>query len=176
MFAERNAAACGGADNLTVPHGAFYSFIPVVASSIANADPYTLTAYGNAFGFTAAGKAYINECCTHNSFGLTGGLNIIDFDSAGHPTTLAGNFRIRWRIAPVPEPVTMSMPGGRPHRIRVTAAEPEPRLSATAPPRLRFKTTWTRQAPACSRSPSSGPGHPTRGVYGHSAPWRARHR
>ena len=110
--AECNANQCGGADNLTVPHGAFYSFIPVVASSIANADPYTLTAFGNAFGFTAAGKAYINECCTHNSFGLTGGLNVIDFDSAGHPTTLAGVFRIEdGELHPVPEPVTMSLFG-----------------------------------------------------------------
>jgi hypothetical protein len=108
--AECNAAECGGADNLTVAHGAFYSFLPVVASSIANADPYTLTAFGDAFGFTAAGKAYINECCTHNSFGLTGGLNVIDFDSAGHPTTLAGVFTIDdGGFHPVPEPVTMSM-------------------------------------------------------------------
>ena len=110
--AECNANQCGGADNLTVPHGAFYSFLPVVASSVANADPYTLTAYGNAFGFTANGKLYINECCTHNSFGLTGGLNVIDFDSAGKPTTLAGDFRIEdGELHPVPEPVTMSLFG-----------------------------------------------------------------
>jgi hypothetical protein len=110
--AECNANQCGGADNLTVPHGAFYSFLPVVASSVANADPYTLTAFGNAFGFTAEGKAYINECCTHNSFGLTGGLNVIDFDSAGHPTTLAGVFTIDdGGFHPVPEPATMSLFG-----------------------------------------------------------------
>ena len=79
---------------------------------MANADPYTLTAYGNAFGFTANGKLYINECCTHNSFGLTGGLNVIDFDSAGKPTTLAGDFRIEdGELHPVPEPVTMSLFG-----------------------------------------------------------------
>lgn len=110
--AECNAAECGGADNLVLPHGAFYSFLPVVASSIANADPYTLTAFGNGFGFTAAGKAYINECCTHNSFGLTGGLNIIDFDRAGNPTTLAGDFKIEdTGFVPVPEPVTLSLLG-----------------------------------------------------------------
>ena len=110
--AECNASQCGGADNLTVPHGAFYSFLPVVASSVANADPYTLTAYGNSFGFTANGKAYINECCTHNSFGLTGGLNVIDFDSAGNPTTLAGDFKIEdTGFVPVPEPVTLSLLG-----------------------------------------------------------------
>ena len=28
---------------------------------------------------------------THNSFGLVGGLNVVDTDSAGAPTTLAGN-------------------------------------------------------------------------------------
>jgi len=108
--AECVPAQCGGADNLTVPHGAFYSFLPVVASSIANADPYTLTAFGASFGFDAAAQGYINECCTHNSFGLTGGLNVVDFDSLGHPTTLAGNFRIEETgFVPVPEPVTMSM-------------------------------------------------------------------
>jgi len=39
-------------------------------------------------------------------------LNVIDFDSAGHPTTLAGVFTIDdGGFHPVPEPATMSLFG-----------------------------------------------------------------
>jgi hypothetical protein len=39
-------------------------------------------------------------------------LNVIDFDSAGNPTTLAGDFKIEdTGFVPVPEPVTLSLLG-----------------------------------------------------------------
>lgn len=103
-------AGCGGADNLTAAHGALFSFLPIVASPVGTFPPYTLTAFGGTMGFSAAAIAYINECCTHNSFASTGGLNVVDSDSVGNATTLAGIVRVDGGgFIPVPEPATMSL-------------------------------------------------------------------
>jgi hypothetical protein len=52
---------------------------------------------------------------THNSFGLIGGLNAVDFDAANpvHATTLAGVVTIDngGFNSPVPEPATISLLG-----------------------------------------------------------------
>lgn len=105
-------AGCGGADNLTAPHGALFGFVPVGASPVGTFPPYTLTAFGSTFGFDAQAIAYINECCTHNSFSATGGLGIVDTDSQGRATTLAGNVTIDdGGFHDVPEPATMALLG-----------------------------------------------------------------
>jgi hypothetical protein len=49
---------------------------------------------------------------THNSFGLIGGLTVLDQDAAGTPTTLAGNVRVNdGGFTPVPEPATLALLG-----------------------------------------------------------------
>ena len=49
---------------------------------------------------------------THNSFGLVGGLTIVDTDSAGHATTLAGNVTVDdGGFHPTPEPGSIALAG-----------------------------------------------------------------
>jgi hypothetical protein len=87
-----------------------FGFLPIVASPVGTFPPYTLTAFGASLGFSADAIDYLNECCTHNSFASTGGLNIVDTDSQGRATTLAGDVRVvDTGFVPVPEPVTASM-------------------------------------------------------------------
>lgn len=100
------------AATLAAPHGALFGFLPIVVSSVSTVVPYSLTPFGATFGFSLAGQGYINECCTHNSFGAIAGLGIVDTDAAGHATTLAGNVRVDGGvITPVPEPGTLSLLG-----------------------------------------------------------------
>lgn len=68
-----------------------FGFVPVFASAVNTAPPYHVTAYGASLGLT---NADVDECCTHNSFADAAGLNIVDLDSNGVPTTLAGIVRI----------------------------------------------------------------------------------
>jgi hypothetical protein len=110
------SAECGAgfsncdATTLAAPHGALFGFLPVTVSSVSTAPPYLLTPFGATFGFSAAAMASINECCTHNSFGLIAGLNVVDADSAGHATTLAGNVRVdSGGFTPLPEPATFAL-------------------------------------------------------------------
>jgi len=79
----------GGTSNLSTP---LFGFVPVGPVSVSTAPPYALTAFGMSLGLTAADA---NDCCTHNSFGLGNGLQVVDFDQNGNPTTLAGNVSIR---------------------------------------------------------------------------------
>lgn len=77
-----------------------FGFVPVGVSSAATSPPYTVTPYGASLGLT---NGDINDP-THNSFGVTGGLNVVDTDAAGLATTLAGNIHLA-----VPEPSTWTM-------------------------------------------------------------------
>jgi hypothetical protein len=101
-------SGCGGADNLAAPHGALFGFLPVSPSPVGTTPPYSLTPFGTSIGFDAAAIGYLNECCTHNSFGAADGLGIVDTDALGRPTTLAGDVRIE-TTGFVPEPTTMSL-------------------------------------------------------------------
>jgi hypothetical protein len=83
--------------NATTP---LFGFVPVGVSSASTTPPYTVTPYGASLGLT---NADINDP-THNSFGLTGGLNVVDTDAAGLATTLAGNIQLA-----IPEPATWTM-------------------------------------------------------------------
>jgi len=108
LFASSECFPCGA--NLlagaTAPD--LFGYLPVDVTSIGAAPPFTPTAYGLSLGLTAAD---LNDP-THNSFGLVGGLNIVDTDAAGNATTLAGNVRVDdGGFNPVPEPVSSSLVG-----------------------------------------------------------------
>jgi hypothetical protein len=104
------AAECDGGNNcntsnVAAPHGAMYGYLPIAASSISTTEPYTVTLYGESLGLT---NADVNDP-THNSFADAAGLQIVDTDAAGHPTTLAGIVRIDdgGFVTPVPEPTSL---------------------------------------------------------------------
>ena len=86
-----------------------FGFVPVVVSSVGTTAPYKVTPFGAGLGLT---DAMVSDCCTHNSFGATGGLNIVDVDQNGIPTTLAGNVQIIDNsFVPAPEPATLAILG-----------------------------------------------------------------
>jgi hypothetical protein len=68
-----------------------FGFVPVGVSSVDTVAPYHVTAFGAGLGLT---DADVSDCCTHNSFADAAGLNIVDLDQNGVPTTLAGSVRI----------------------------------------------------------------------------------
>jgi len=85
-----------------------FGYLPITVSSVGTLQGYTPTAFGTSLGLTAAD---LNDP-THNSFGLTGALNVVDIDSAGTPTTLAGNVKIDDNgFHPVPEPGSVTLFG-----------------------------------------------------------------
>jgi len=70
--------------------------------------PFTVTPFGVGLGLT---NANVNDP-THNSFGLVGGLNIVDTDAQGNATTLAGVVSVGGGgFIPVPEPVSLALLG-----------------------------------------------------------------
>lgn len=106
-FAECfQTAACDGS-NTVVPTTPF-GYLPISVTSVDTLAPYTVTAYGASLGLT---NFDVSDCCTHNSFGQTGGLNIVDVDQRGVATTLAGVVQIRdGGFEPgIPEPATWAM-------------------------------------------------------------------
>jgi hypothetical protein len=104
LFASSECYPCGA--NLLGNGTGLFGFLPVTVTSIGANGPFTPTAYGLSLGLTAAD---LNDP-THNSFGLIGGLNVVDFDAAGNATTLAGNVRIGGGvITPVPEPASLGL-------------------------------------------------------------------
>jgi hypothetical protein len=67
-----------------------YGFLPITASSVDTFLPYSVTPFGASLGLS---NADVNDP-THNSFAAPNGLKIVDTDSQGQPTTLAGNVQI----------------------------------------------------------------------------------
>lgn len=108
LFASAECFPCG-ADLMggsTAPD--LYGYLPINVTSIGASPPFSVTAYGASLGLT---NADMNDP-THNSFGLTGGLNIVDTDRAGNATTLAGNVTLGCGgFCPVPEPGSMALVG-----------------------------------------------------------------
>ena len=77
-----------GANLLDPPAGDTYGYVPVNVSGVTATGPFTVTAYGLAtFGLVLDD---VDEP-THASFADASGLNIVDTDAVGNPTTLAGN-------------------------------------------------------------------------------------
>ena len=68
-----------------------FGFVPVGVTSVVTSAPYHVTAFGQSLGLT---DADVDDCCTHNSFAGPAGLNIVDTDGNGVPTTLAGDVKI----------------------------------------------------------------------------------
>jgi hypothetical protein len=86
-----------------------FGFVPVGVSSVSTTSPYQVTAFGASMGFT---NAMVDDCCTHNSFGELGGLNVVDRDQHGIAVSLAGNVTItNTGFTPVPEPATLGLLG-----------------------------------------------------------------
>ena len=85
-----------GAEN----RATYYSSVPIPATAVAVAAPFTLTADGTAIGLIggSGGSSDTNCCATHNSFALPGAgspLKVAETDSAGFAETLfAGNVSI----------------------------------------------------------------------------------
>lgn len=106
LFASSECYPCGA--NLlggsTAPD--LFGYLPISVTSIGASPPFTVTAYGASLGLL---NSDMNDP-THNSFGLTGGLNIVDTDSSGNATTLAGTVQVTTTgFNQVPEPGSLAL-------------------------------------------------------------------
>jgi hypothetical protein len=109
LFASAECYPCGA--NLAGSAANLFAYLPVTVTSIGAAAPFSVTAYGASLGLT---NADMNDP-THNSFGVIGGLNIVDTDSSGHATTLAGIVTVGgggFTPVGVPEPASLALLGG----------------------------------------------------------------
>ena len=91
--------------DLVNPSTPLFGFVPIGVSSAPTSPPYTVTAFGATLGLT---NGDVNDP-THNSFASANGLNIVDFDQAGIPTTLAGDVTIGGGGFGVPEPAAWAL-------------------------------------------------------------------
>ena len=110
LFASAECFPCGAnlLDGATAPD--LFGYLPVDVTSIGASSPFHVTSFGAAAPFNLT-DADLNSA-THNSFGETGGLNIVDTDSAQHATTLAGNVQVQnggFTPTQTPEPGTMAL-------------------------------------------------------------------
>ena len=104
LFASAECYPCGA--DLAGNAANLFAYLPVTVTSIGANAPFTVTPYGQTLGLTGAD---LNDP-THNSFGLVGGLNIVDTDSAGNATTLAGNVTIGdGGFVGAPEPASFAL-------------------------------------------------------------------
>ena len=100
LFAASESESHGAHLGGSTPFG----YLPIAVTSITANLPFTVTAFGATLGLVNGDM----NSPTHNSFGFVGGLDIVDTDSSGNATTLAGNVNISGGvIIPVPEPSTL---------------------------------------------------------------------
>lgn len=108
LFAASECYPCG-ADLLgggSAPD--LFGYLPVDVTSIGASPPFTVTAFGSGLGLV---DDDMNNP-THNSFDPVGGLNVVDTDDEGNPTTLAGDVRVgEGGFISVPEPGTLAVFG-----------------------------------------------------------------
>lgn len=108
LFAASECFPCG-ADLLsgaTAP--SLFGFLPVSVTSIGASAPFTVTSFGSSLGLV---NTDLNDP-THNSFGLVGGLNVVDTDATGNATTLAGTVRVDdGGFTPIPAPGVLVLLG-----------------------------------------------------------------
>lgn len=109
LFASSECYPCGAnlLGGATSP--SLFGYLPVTVTSIGANGPFNVTPYGaTTFGLTFND---VNDP-THNSFGLVGGLNVVDRDSAGNATTLAGVVTVGpGGFNGVPEPSSLALLG-----------------------------------------------------------------
>lgn len=108
LFASSECYPCGAnlLGGATPP--ALFGYLPIIVTSIGANPPFNVTPFGASLGLS---NGDVNDP-THNSFGMTGGLNVVDTDAAGNATTLAGNVRIGGGgFTPVPEPASFGLMG-----------------------------------------------------------------
>ena len=106
-FAECfQTAVCDGSN--TAAPTTLFGYLPITVTSVTTVAPYFVTPLGASLGLT---NADVSECCTHNSFGATGGLGVVDRDQNGIATTLAGNVQITGGgfTPTIPEPATWGL-------------------------------------------------------------------
>jgi hypothetical protein len=110
LFASAECFPCGA--NLlagaTAPD--LFGYLPVAVTSEATSGPYNVTAFGaSTFGLA---NDDVNDP-THNSFGLVGGLSVVDIDTSnGRAVTLAGVVRVgEGGFGSIPEPGVLALLG-----------------------------------------------------------------
>lgn len=91
------------------PSPSLFGFLPVTVTSVVTTPNYSLTAAGKLL-FPSLTDDDMNDP-THNSFGQVGGLTVVDTDSQGIATTLAGNVKITDTGFSVPEPTSLALLG-----------------------------------------------------------------
>jgi hypothetical protein len=110
LFAAAECDNCGA--DLLGSSPDLFGFVPLTGIvSVGASPPFTVTAAGAAAPFSLT-NADVNDP-THNSFSsVPGVLQILDTDSAGNATTIAGNVRIGdGGFEGVPEPATTALLG-----------------------------------------------------------------
>lgn len=109
LFASSECFPCGGNLLAGATDPDLFGYLPVDVTSIGASAPFTVTPFGSGLGLV---DSDLNSA-THNSFGVVGGLNIVDTDAAGKATTLAGDVTVGEGgfdpVNRVPEPATLSL-------------------------------------------------------------------
>jgi hypothetical protein len=94
------------------PNGGQFGFLPFIVTSTAfdqSEVGNTVTAFGASLGLT---NANVNGNASHNIFTATGGMDIVDLDSAGRILSLATRALIDdGGVIGVPEPGTLALLG-----------------------------------------------------------------
>jgi hypothetical protein len=92
------------------PGGGWYGFLPFIVTSVdvnQAESGNTVTAFGQTLGLT---DNDVNGNASHTIFTSTGGMGVVDYDSAGRILSLATRSQIT-EVGVVPEPGTLALAG-----------------------------------------------------------------